>query len=126
MRYTYNKLVRDKIPENIDKKEGRKSKYRILNDKEYLEELNKTVIEEQVFYFNFVEDNSAEELGDLFEVLKTIMDIKGYSVQKIEEVMKNKRAEKGAFKNKIFLEYVDEEKKNRAEERELNKDFRNK
>ena len=54
------------------------------------------------------------------------MDIKGYSVQKIEEVMKNKRAEKGAFKNKIFLEYVDEEKKNRAEERELNKDFRNK
>ena len=66
------------------------------------------------------------ENGDLFEVLKTIMDIKGYSVQKIEEVMKNKRAEKGAFKNKIFLEYVDEEKKNRAEERELNKDFRNK
>ena len=123
MRYTYNKLVRDKIPENIDKKEGRKSKYRILNDKVYLEELNKKVIEEAN---EFVEDNSAEELGDLFEVLKTIMDIKGYSVQKIEEVMKYKRAEKGAFKNKIFLEYVDEEKKNRAEERELNKDFRNK
>ena len=111
MRYTYNKLVRDKIPENIDKKEGRKSKYRILTDKEYLEELNKKVIEEAN---EFVEDNSAEELGDLFEILKTIMEVKGYSVEKIEEIMKNKRAEKGSFKNKIFLEYVDEEQRNKT------------
>lgn len=55
MRYTYNKLVRDKIPENIDKKEGRKSHYRVLNDKEYLEELNKKVIEEAN---EFVEENA--------------------------------------------------------------------
>ena len=27
-RYTYNKLVRDKIPENIDNMKGRKSKYK--------------------------------------------------------------------------------------------------
>lgn len=37
-RYTYNKLVRDKIPENIDSEPGSKSQYRILNDKIYLEE----------------------------------------------------------------------------------------
>lgn len=43
-RYTYNKLVRDKIPEDIDSEPGRKSKYRILDDKEYLNELNKKVI----------------------------------------------------------------------------------
>lgn len=40
-RYTYNKLVRDKIPENIDNELGRKCKYRILDDTEYLKELNK-------------------------------------------------------------------------------------
>ena len=42
-RYTYNKLVRDKIPENIDSEPGRKGKYRILNEREYLNELNKKV-----------------------------------------------------------------------------------
>lgn len=123
MRYTYNKLVRDKIPENIDQKGDRKSKYRILDNKEYLEELNKKVLEEAN---EFVDDNSTEELGDLFEVLYAIMKVKGYSMQEVEEVMANKRREKGAFKNKIYLEYVDEEKRNYSEEKELNKEFRNK
>ena len=40
-RYNYNKLVRDKIPEEIDSQIGRKCKYRILNDEEYLKELNR-------------------------------------------------------------------------------------
>ena len=37
-RYTYNKLVRDRIHENIDSELGRKSQYRILDDTEYLKE----------------------------------------------------------------------------------------
>lgn len=41
MKYIYNKLVRDKIPENINSMEGRNCNYKILNDKEYLEELDK-------------------------------------------------------------------------------------
>ena len=39
-RYTYNKLVRDKITDEIDNEKGRKCKFRILNDEEYLRELN--------------------------------------------------------------------------------------
>ncbi len=46
MKYIYNKLVRDKIPENIDKMELRKSNYKILEDKEYIEELDKKLFEE--------------------------------------------------------------------------------
>ena len=31
MKYIYNKLVRDKIPENIDSMKGRKCKYKIFS-----------------------------------------------------------------------------------------------
>ena len=120
-RYTYNKLVRDKIPEQIDKEKGRKSYYRILNDKEYLEELNKKVLEEAN---EFIEENSIEELADLMEVINYIMQLKKYKMEDVKVAMKVKEEKKGAFNNKIFLEYVDEEERNLKEEKELNKKFR--
>ena len=120
-RYKYNKLVRDKIPEEINSEPDRKCKYRILNDTEYLKELNKKVLEEAN---EFIEENSIEELGDLMEVINAIMKLKGYNMKDIERVMKAKEEKKGAFNNKIFLEYVDEEKRNLEEEKELNKEFR--
>ena len=120
-RYTYNKLVRDKIPENIDSEPGRKSKYRILDNKEYLNELNKKVIEEAN---EFIEENSIEELGDLMEVINALMKLKGYKMEDVYKVMKEKAHKKGAFNNRIYLEYVDEEKRNLEEEKELNKEFR--
>ena len=120
-RYTYNKLVRDKIPEDIDSEQGRKCKYRILDDTEYLKELNRKVLEEAN---EFIEENSIEELGDLIEVINAIMKLKGYNMKEVEKVMKSKEYKKGAFNNKIFLEYVDEEKRNLKEEKELEKDFR--
>ena len=120
-RYTYNKLVRDRIPENIDSEPGRKSQYRILDDTEYLKELNRKILEEAN---EFIEENSIEELGDLMEVINAIIKLKCYSMEEVNKVMKSKAEKKGAFDNKIFLEYVDEEKRNLEEEKELNKDFR--
>lgn len=123
VRYNYNKLVRDRISEEINNEKGRKCKYRVLNDEEYLKELNKKVLEEAN---EFVEENSIEELGDLMEVINAIMTLKGYNNEQIIKSMETKRNKKGAFKGKIFLEYVDEEKRNLEEEEELNKSFRNK
>ena len=120
-RYTYNKLVRDKIPENIEKDIEKTCKYRVLNDEEYLLELNKKVIEEAN---EFIENNSIEELGDLLEVLNAIMKVKGYKMDDVNTIMKEKEEKRGAFNNKIFLEYVDEQNRNVDEEKELNKDFR--
>ena len=120
-RYTYNKLVRDKIPESIDSEQGKKCKYKILDDTEYLQELNKKVLEEAN---EFIEENSIEKLGDLMEVIETIMNLKGYNIEDVKEIMKIKAEKKGAFNNKVFLEYIDEEKRNFEEEKKLNKDFR--
>ena len=52
------------------------------------------------------------------------MKLKGYDMKEVNKVMKAKEEKKGAFNNKIFLEYVDEERRNLEEEKELNKDFR--
>ena len=120
-RYTYNKLVRDRIPEIIDSEPGRKSQYRILDDDEYLIQLNKKIIEESN---EFIEENSIEELGDLMEVINAIMKLKGYSMEEVIKVMKAKADKKGAFNEKIYLEYVDEDKRNIEEEEELKKEFR--
>jgi len=120
-RYTYNKLVRDKIPENIDNEPGRKSQYKILNDNEYLIELNKKVLEEAN---EFIEENSIEELGDLMEVINAIMKLKGYKMEEVYKIMKAKADKKGTFDAKIYLEYINEEKINKEKEKELNKEFR--
>ncbi len=100
---TYNKLVRDRIPEIIVKNGG-KPKTRVLSNEEYLTELNKKLQEEVNEYF---ESESVEELADIAEVLEAIISTKTTTeeFQKIKEEKANKR---GSFKNKIFLEEVDE------------------
>ena len=52
------------------------------------------------------------------------MNIKGYNIEEVNQVMRDKENRKGAFNKKIYLEYVDEEKRNLKEEMELNKNFR--
>ena len=58
------------------------------------------------------------------EVINAIMKLKGYRMEEVNKVMKSKAKRKGAFDDKIFLEYVDEEKRNLKEEKELDKNFR--
>ena len=44
MKYDYNKLVRDKIPEEINKIEGRKANYKILDEEEYQKDKKYNII----------------------------------------------------------------------------------
>ena len=44
MRYDYNKLVRDKIPEEINKIEERKANYKILDEEEYQKDKKYNII----------------------------------------------------------------------------------
>lgn len=105
MKYIYNKLVRDKIPQEINKMEGRKANYKILNEDEYLQELDKKLFEEA---HEFVEEHSIEELGDLMEVILAIMEAKNISMEEVENARKIKKNKKGVFKDKIYLIDVEE------------------
>lgn len=99
---TYNKLVRDKIP-NIINKDNRVAITRKLSDEEYFNELNKKLKEEVTEY---LEDYNVEELADIVEVIYGILKSKNVSIEEFEIIRLNKVNKNGAFDKKIFLERV--------------------
>lgn len=97
----YNKLVRDNIPE-IMVSRGCKPVTRILNDEEYLSELNKKLLEEVNEYLS---DNNIEELADIKEVFLAILKAKNISDEELENVRIDKVNKRGSFNDKVYLEY---------------------
>ena len=96
---TYNKLIRDKIPEIIQA-DGRTCKTEILSDEDYLAHLNKKLLEEVNEY---EESQEIEELADLEEVLRAILTAKGVSYEEFERIRKDKVDKRGAFEKKLLL-----------------------
>ena len=121
MKYIYNKLVRDRIPENINSMEGRKCNFKILKDDEYLKELDKKLFEEA---HEFIEEHSIEELADLMEVIFAIMKDRNISIEDIENARKIKNNKKGSFNDKIYLIDVEQEEIDEREENEMKKEWR--
>ena len=109
MKFYYNKLVRDKIIENI-KRKGHICEYRKLSDEEYRQKLDKKLLEKAS---EVIEAHTAEEIGDLMEVIETIMRENNISFEELKQVMQKKREEKGGFNDKLFLISVDEKDKER-------------
>jgi len=102
---TYNKLVRDRIPEIIEKS-GKKAVTEILDDTSYKKLLDEKLSEELQEY---LAGDSVEELADLLEVIYAILDYKGVSVQDFEALRRQKAETRGAFKERILLKEVHEE-----------------
>lgn len=100
----YNKLVRDKIPEIIEA-EGKTAKTKVLNNKDYVEELIKKLGEE---YEEFKIDRTVEELADIQEVLLAIAEALDIEPGDLASTMANKAVEHGAFKKRIYLESVED------------------
>ncbi|MCR5768207.1 MAG: nucleoside triphosphate pyrophosphohydrolase [Lachnospiraceae bacterium] len=101
---TYNKLVRDRIPEIIEK-EGKTCDTRILDDEEYIRMIDAKLDEELAEYHK---DQNLEELADLLEVLYAATKARGYSLEDLESCRAQKAEKRGAFEKKILLERVRE------------------
>ena len=102
----YNKLVRDKIPEIIEA-DGKECKTRILSNDEYIAALEAKLNEEVAEY---QADKNLEEMVDVLEVLQAICTARGYSLDELEAMRAKKADERGGFKEKIFLEHVEEKR----------------
>lgn len=102
---TYNKLVRDKIPQIIEAS-GKTCETEVLSDERYLEMLDKKLNEELAEY---QQEKSLEELADLLEVLYAVAVARGHSLEELEQVRAEKKDKRGGFAEKIFLIKVTED-----------------
>ena len=99
---TYNKLVRDKIPEVI-RAQGRECDTSIVaGDEKY--KLLEAKLQEEVN--EFLEDKNLEELAEVMEVLFGLADSLGYSEEELLKARDKKREERGGFKDGILLKSV--------------------
>ena len=97
---SYNKLVRDKVLKRIIN-DGETPITHIANDEEYFQKLKEKLKEETE---EFLEKENEEELADILEVINAICDFKKINKQKLEELRREKRKERGGFEKRIILE----------------------
>ncbi len=100
---TYNKLIRDRIPEIIESS-GKRCETEILNDEEYIKAIDQKLDEELAEYHK---DQNLEELADLLEVIYAATKARGYSLEDLEKLRAKKCDERGGFEKRIFLKEVD-------------------
>ena len=102
---SYNKLVRDKIPEII-KQNGEEPITRILSKDEYKKELEKKLLEECKEAIEANDEGRIEELADLLEVIIALGKLQGKTFEDIIKVCEAKRNKRGSFDEMIYLEGV--------------------
>lgn len=109
VRKTYNKLVRDRIPEIIEEKGGI-PKYSVLSVSDFSVALKEKLVEEAK-ELNEAEgrDDILNELADVSELVFAIAKNNGVTMDEVEARREKKSAERGGFAEGLFLEYVDED-----------------
>ena len=100
----FNNAIRDKIPEIIIET-GSIPTIEKLSDEYFLKELEKKLVEE-ISEYN--ESKKVEELCDLIEIAYRIAELKGVSNDLLNQIRKDKNAERGKFEENIFLIQVND------------------
>ena len=107
MRVAYNKLVRDQIPDIIAAA-GSQPSTRVLDHASYQAALRSKLLEEAEEAESASDDQLASELADVLEVLRALAMAHDVKWEDIELQAARKRAERGGFGRRIFLEHVDQ------------------
>lgn len=102
---TFNKLVRDHIPEIIIQR-GLEPVVKVLGAAAYQREL-RYKLQEEVAEFETSED--AEELADILEVVYALAAAQNLTEDQLNMIRFQKRQERGGFEQRLFLVSVSEE-----------------
>ena len=99
MTKTYDKLVRDRIPEIIEGT-GQRCEIRVLSDDDCIRKLDEKLNEELAEY---QESKAIEELADLLEVIEATARMRGCSWEALLDIKEQKRKKRGGFDKKLLL-----------------------
>ena len=99
MRKVYDKIVRDRIPEIIEK-DGKRAETMIVSENEMKAGLMTKLVEETR---EFAESGETEELADVMEVIYALLDLRGETMADVERIRINKKETRGGFEKRIKL-----------------------
>lgn len=101
----YHKLVRDLIPEIIEKG-GKVCISHTLDYNAYISALNAKLDEELAEYHAADASHSLEEMADILETLYAVARAKGYTIEQLETMRVSKAKQRGGFEKQIMLDEV--------------------
>lgn len=101
-RKTYNKLVRDFIPEIIAA-DGRQCATEIMNDEEFRQALLAKLIEEANEIANAESSDMVTEIADLYEVIDALLIAFNLDKVAVLATQKKRCEERGGFEKRIKL-----------------------
>ena len=99
------KLIRDRIPENIQKK-GEEVHIETISGNELTKKIEQKIIEEayEIYRSGSIEE-LIDELADVFEALNRLMSERDIDLNSVEKRRKQKREERGGFEKGIVLNH---------------------
>jgi predicted house-cleaning noncanonical NTP pyrophosphatase (MazG superfamily) len=97
------KLVRDRIPD-IMRCRGVEPNTRVLGESEYWSALLDKLGEESQELRDAPPGSRLEEAADVFEVISAVATAIGHSIDDVIEVAREKRSQRGAFQERVWLE----------------------
>ena len=105
---TYDKLVRDRIPEIIQK-EGNTADIIILSEESFKQAIKEKLIEEATEVCNAQNrDDILSELADLQEVMDTIKQLYNINTLEVNTIQAVKALQRGKFEKRLYLKSVKE------------------
>ncbi|TYP69635.1 nucleoside triphosphate pyrophosphohydrolase [Paenibacillus methanolicus] len=100
---TYNKLVRDKIPQVIAAT-GATFRTMVLSEVDYHRELNRKLHEElEEFLAAKSPQESLEEMADMLEVIRALATMHGATWEQLESIRAAKADKRGGFEERVYL-----------------------
>lgn len=106
-RFKFDKLVRDEVVYKI-LKSGAEPKYRYLDEKNYIDELTRKMIEEVSEFYEMEDVNDKlSELADMQEIVDYLLKAIGKTRKDLKDAQKAKNQENGSFRHGIYIDYVD-------------------